>query len=72
MASADLGICLHASSSGFDLPMKVVDMFSAELPCLAIGGYPSLCELVQDNVNGKSFWTSEQLAEQIIEVLSGY
>ena len=63
VASADLGVRLHTSSSGFDLPMKVVDMFSAGLPCLAIGDYASLPELVKDQHNGQIFLSSEQLAK---------
>jgi len=64
IAAADLGVCMHKSSSNLDLPMKVVDMFSSKLPCFAFD-YPTIGELVisapSPNPNGALFKTAEDL-----------
>ena len=70
LACADLGVCLHDSSSGLDLPMKVVDMFGAGLPVAAYSGYAAWDELVEEGLNGEGFQNSEQLA-QILARLMG-
>ncbi|KAI5862050.1 glycosyltransferase family 33 protein [Durotheca rogersii] len=62
ISCADLGVCLHMSSSGVDLPMKVVDMFGSGLPVVAYSGYESFSELVQEGVNGCGFQTAGELA----------
>lgn len=68
LACADLGVCLHMSSSGVDLPMKVVDMFGAGLPVVGYSGYESWPELVTENMNGRGFETAPQLANVLVEL----
>lgn len=62
LACADVGVSLHQSSSQIDLPMKVLDMFGTGLPVFA-RWYPCLeRELVQENVTGRTFRDSSELA----------
>ncbi|CAB3402171.1 unnamed protein product [Caenorhabditis bovis] len=71
IASADLGISLHTSTSGLDLPMKVVDMFGAKVPVLA-KKFRCIAELVKEGDNGYLFENSDQLLEKLKLIAKGF
>lgn len=62
LGCCDIGVSLHISSSGVDLPMKGLDMIGAGLPLLSVN-YQCIRELVDENVNGLLFDDGKDLAE---------
>ena len=71
LANAHVGVCLHTSSSGLDLPMKVLDMFGASLPVLA-ARYDVVRELVSEGVDGVLFGSYLELADALVKLCHGH
>lgn len=71
LGSADLGVSLHTSSSGVDLPMKVVDMFGTGLPVVGWDHFEAWPELVQEGVDGKGFHSASGLEQLLQDLLGG-
>ena len=72
VGSADVGLCLHRSSSGLDIPMKVADLFGAGVPVCALDYGACLAERVRHGDNGLLFSTSRQLADVLFELFETY
>ena len=60
LSCADVGICLHDSTSGLDIPMKVVDMLGCGIPVVA-KNYKGILEVIEPEINGLLFSTEFEL-----------
>ena len=69
LRAAHLGISMHRSASGLDLPMKIVDMIEAGLPVLAYDYAPCLSELLPREHAAGLFRTRAELAAQLARLL---
>jgi beta-1,4-mannosyltransferase len=72
VGSADLGLCLHRSSSGLDIPMKVADLFGAGVPVCALDYGACLAERVRHGDNGLLFSNGRQLADVLFDLFETF
>ena len=72
VGAADLGLCLHRSSSGLDIPMKVADLFGAGVPVCALDYGACLAERVRHGDNGLLFSTARQLSDLLFDLFETY
>ena len=72
VGSADLGLCLHRSSSGLDIPMKIADLFGAGVPVCALDYGACLAERVRHGDNGLLFSTARQLADVLFDLFEAF
>jgi len=72
VGSADLGLCLHRSSSGLDIPIKIADLFGAGVPVCALDYGACLAERVRHSDNGLLFSTARQLADILFDLFEEY
>ena len=68
---ADLGLCLHQSSSGLDLPMKLADLRGAGVPVAVYDYAPVLGEAITSGREGVTFRDPGDLANILVSVARG-
>jgi len=72
LGASDLGLCLHRSASGLDLPMKIADMQGAGLPVCALDYGPCLDEMLRHDDTGLRFADAGALARQWVDLLARF
>ena len=72
VGAADLGVSVHRSASGFDLPMKVADMFGAGVPVCALDYAPCVREQIEDGTTGVLFTSARELATHLERLLGEF
>lgn len=68
---ADLGLCLHQSSSGLDLPMKLADLRGGGVPAAVYDYAPVLSEAITSGEQGIAFRDPGDLATLFTSVARG-
>ncbi len=72
VGSADIGLCLHRSSSGLDIPIKIADLFGAGVPVCVLDYGAALAERVRHSDNGLLFSTARQLSDVLFDLFEEY
>ena len=68
---ADLGLCLHQSASGLDLPMKLADFRGPGVPVAAFDYSPVLGEVLTTGKEGVTFRDPGDLAHLLVSIARG-
>lgn len=68
---ADLGLCLHQSSSGLDLPMKLADLRGCGVPVAVFDYAPVLGEVMTSGQEGVTFHDPGELSNLFLDVAKG-
>jgi beta-1,4-mannosyltransferase len=72
VGSADLGLCLHRSSSGVDIPMKVADLFGVRVPVCALDYGACLAVRVRHGETGMLFSRGRLLAALLFDLFETF
>ena len=72
LAAADLGVSVHHSTSGCDLPMKIADLHGAGVPVCALDYGPCLTEMLLQSEESWRFTTADALSRVLLRLLAGF